>query len=176
MATLLWARWDTRGDGTSALTLFRRKAVETPRGQMLEDIPVLVVEDVKGKVKEAPEAVELELEVGRESDGTIVVTAMATATNRKPKDPKIKLTSFDDPESKEAKERKERADRGMGRFRGKEEGSKPVSKSASPPIPPEQKVGGRTVARGRRRGQKGNTNVNRGGARRGGARGKGKKT
>jgi len=147
MATLLWARWDEREDGSQALTFFRRQAVDTIRGQMLQDIPVLVVEDVKGKVKDVPEAVELELDAHRDADGSIAIFAKAKATNARPKDPVLKRTKFDDPESERAK----KAKRGMGRFLGKETASKPASKGAAPPVPREQRVGGRGAARGRRK-------------------------
>ena len=177
MATILWARLDEREDGSHAITFFRRSAVDTARGQMLQDIPVLVVEDVKGKIKEAPEAIELELDAHREADGSISISAMAKATKRQPKDPKIQRTKFDDPETDQAKERKKKAKaRGMGRFLGQDEKSKPASKGATPPVPPEQRVGGRGSAKGRRKRGGGGKSIKRGASVRGAARKASKKT
>jgi hypothetical protein len=175
MATRLWARWDEREDGTSALTFFRRVVVETPRGQALEDIPVISVEDPKGKIKELPEMVELELDVQLESAGTIAIIAQAKGTEKKPKDPTIKRTKFDDPETDEAKERKKKAARGMGRFRGGKE-AKPASKGTAPPVPPEQRAGGRGSVRGRRKKGAGKKTIKRGASVRGAPRAGGKKT
>jgi hypothetical protein len=169
MKTLLWARWDERNDGTHALTFFRRIVIETPRGEALEDVPVLTVEADKA-VKTIPEAVQLELDVTPATDGSIAVAARILSTDDRPQDPKIKLKNFDDPES----ERRKTA-RGMSRFLGKEEKSKPVSKGATPPAPPEQRVGGRGGARGRRKKGKGSKKIKRGGAVRGARRSSQKK-
>ena len=138
MKKVVWARHDE-----GVLTLFRREVVETARGEALADVPVLVLEDSAGKVGQVPEAVELEVDVTTEADGTVSIHAKASMTNERPKDPKPTMRKFDDPESDRRK-----VARGMSRFLGKEDQSKPVSRSATPPVPREQKVGGRGTARG----------------------------
>jgi hypothetical protein len=150
MTTTLWARLEERADGTGALVLFRRDNVSTARGTSLSDIPVLLVEDDKGIFESVTEAVKLDLDLRTEADGSMVVMAKAQASMVKPVDPAPVLSKFDD------KPRK--VQRGMGKFLGKD--SKPVSKGASPPVPSQQRVGGRKagkhrVSRGGLRGSKG---------------------
>lgn len=177
MAKRLWARWDERGDGTTALTFFRRVVVETARGQAFEDILVLSVEDTKNKIKDLPEAVDLELDAKLDADGSIAIFAKAQGTEKKPQDPKLKHTKFDDPETEQSKERKKKAaKRGMGRFLGKDTKSKPVTKGATPPMPREQRAGGKGSTKGRRKRGPGSKTTKRGASVRGASRTAGKKT
>ena len=171
MKHLLWARWEKTAEGKNAMVLFKRIVVTTARGQALEDIPILVVEDTKGMIKDLPKAVDLELDITASSDGKFVIAAMMGEAKKEPQDPKPKMANFDDPESERSKVSKKR---GMGRFLGKETQSRPASKGASPPVPPEQRAGGRGSSRGRRRSTK--KKVNRGGAVRGASRTGGKQS
>lgn len=140
MKQLLWASLERRGK-KETLVLFRREAVSTARGPVLEDVTVFSLEnpppEAKALAAGPSQGVELELEVHPGSDhDTIMVSARIRSTDAQPQDPEIKRTNFDAPEG----ERRKRA-RGMGKYMGKE--SKPLGSPGTPPIPPEQRRGQR---------------------------------
>lgn len=148
MKHVLWASIEKRGK-KETLVLYRKEAVSTARGPVIQDITVISIEDPNHETRALDgEAVEVDIDV-QYADPSGKILATFHKTDKTPYEPQIKRTNFDDPES----ERRKKA-RGMGRYMGKE--SKPSGAPGTPPVPPEQKRATRgksslRASRGRRR-------------------------
>lgn len=105
----LWAKVEQRHQGVT-LILFRREVVVTPRGPVLEDVPVFVIEGAPGV--EALHGKGVELNVTASSAGGLSVQATIVASAQPPVDPKLPAAKFSDPSA--PKKPQGQVARGMG--------------------------------------------------------------
>ena len=91
---ILWAKVEQRSTGL-ALVAFRRELVQTPRGVIMEDTPVFVVEGVAGIEDWAGKGVQLDFQVSKPGE-QIIVSAQLLLSTQVPVDPVMpgKNTAF----------------------------------------------------------------------------------
>lgn len=94
---ILWAKVEDRANG-QALVAFRRELVQTPRGVMLDDAPVVVVEGLSGIDGWHGKGVAVEAQVSRPGE-SIACSIQIALSNELPKDPVIPRAKFSDPKA-----------------------------------------------------------------------------